>query len=92
MYKETVVVTCDAGYSTNGSNYLANSYNVTCGGDGSFTGLGTKCTVVQCSVPEIPNATVQGGTTFGEHRNVKCEVGYTVTGLGGDERIQTISV
>ena len=32
----------------------------------------------------------QGGTTFGEHRNVTCEVGYTVTGLGGDERIQTI--
>lgn len=24
------------------------------------------------------------------HRNVTCEVGYTVTGLGGDERIQTI--
>ena len=70
VYKETVVVTCDAGHSTNGSNYLANSYNVTCGGDGSFTGLDTRCTVVQCSVPEIPNATAQGGTTFGEHRNV----------------------
>ena len=47
---------------------------------------------MQCSVPEIPNATVEEGTTFGEHRNVKCEVGYTVTGVCGDERIQTISV
>ena len=90
MYKETVVVTCDAGYPTNGSNDLANSNNVTFGGDTSFTGLDTRCTVVQCSMPEIPHATVQGGTTFGEHRNEKCEVGYTVTKLGGDERIQTI--
>ena len=90
VYKETAVVTCVAGYSTNGSNYLANTYNVTCGRDGSFTRLDTRCTVVQCSVPEIPHATSQGGTTFGEPRNVTCEVGYTVTGLGGDERIQTI--
>ena len=45
---------------------------------------------MQCSVPEIPNATAQGGTTFGEHCNVKCEVEYTVTELGGDERIQTM--
>ena len=51
--KETAVVTCVAGYSTNGSNYLANSYNVTRG----RVGLDTRCTVVQCSVPEIPNAT-----------------------------------
>ena len=25
-----------------------------------------------------------GGTTFGEHRNVTCEVGYTVTGVCGE--------
>ena len=60
VYKETAVVTCVAGYYTNGSTYLANSYNVTCGRDGSFTGLDTKCTVVQCSMPEIPNATFSG--------------------------------
>ena len=60
-----------------------------CGGDGSFTGLDTKCTVVQCSVPEIPNATVEEGTTFGGHRDVQCEVEYTVTGLCGDE-LQTM--
>ena len=47
VYKETAFVTCDAGYSTNRSNYLANSYNVTCGGDGSFTGLDTICSAVQ---------------------------------------------
>ena len=89
VYKETAIVTCDAGYSTNRSNYLANSYNVTCGGDGSFTGLDTRCSAVPCPVPEIPNADSQGGSTFGEHRSVTCEVVYTVTGLGGDERIQT---
>ena len=81
MYKETVVVICDARYSTDCSNDLANSYNVTCGGDASFTGLDTKCTFVRCSVPETPHATVQGGTNFGEHSNEKCEVRNTVTGL-----------
>ena len=76
-------------YSTNKSNYLVNSYNVICGGDRSFTGLDTKCNTVQCPVPEISNAASQGGTTFGENRSVTSEVVYTVTGLGGDERIQT---
>ena len=42
VYKETAIVTCDAGYSTNRSNDLANSSKMTCGGDGSFTGLDTR--------------------------------------------------
>ena len=53
-------------------------------------GAPTRCSVVQCSVPDTPHTTSQGGTTFGDHCNVMAEVGYSVTGLGGDERIQTI--
>ena len=58
VYNETAVVTCYAGYSTDRSNYLASSYYLTCGGDGSLTGLDTTCTV-QVPVPEIPRTASQ---------------------------------